>query len=62
MNEGMIAFQVRRREELKHMPFTRATGTETNGIGSRGNTQHLNLTRPLIGWGSGFNAIPPRKK
>jgi hypothetical protein len=45
MTETMVQFQTRRRDELRKWPRDRATGTPTNGVGSRGNTAHLNLKR-----------------
>lgn len=52
----MLQFQLLRRIELQRFPRTVATGSPTKGIGSRGNTDHLNLTEPMP-W-----AYSPRRK
>lgn len=43
----MIAFILERREELRLNPDDRATAVQTHGIGTTGNTNHLNRTTPL---------------
>lgn len=43
MTETMVQFQTERRIALINGSAP-ATGTPTNGVGSRGNTAHLNFT------------------
>lgn len=39
--------QFLRRKELRANPSTMATGVHTAGLGSTGNTSHINLNKPL---------------
>lgn len=56
MSQSMVQFQLLRRLEIQRFPRTVATGSPTKGIGSLGNTEHLNLTEPMP-W-----AYSPRRK
>lgn len=57
----MIAYMLQRTEDLKHSPNSRATGSHTEGIGSTGNTAHLNLRTPLKPIERSFIHVVPRK-
>lgn len=62
MNQSMGQFQIERRAELAQWPITRATAVPTNGKGSRGNTAHLNLTKPMPTTPRPSISIPARRK
>lgn len=54
----MLTFMLGRREELRINPSYRATAVRTDGLGSTGNTEHLNRSRTL----QFFNAAAPEMR
>jgi len=57
----MLAFILQRREELKMDPLSAAMAVETGGVGSVGNTAHLNRTQPMGLPARSFIYVTPRK-
>ena len=58
----MLQFILQRRDELRDKPETRAEAVQTFGVGSGGNTAHLNKTVPLAPLPKSMIAIIKGKK
>ena len=60
--KGMIEYMIHRRDELSAWPKTQGGAVETCGIGSGGNTAHLNRTVTLAPLPKSMIAIIKGKK